>query len=488
MRSQKLTPYQVAITSNVSHTVTDIIRAARVAARAGTSQEIINPPTASPSGISITSSNPGLSPGTFLPWNDCFYCSHSRLCPWSRAADTHEEATVEQLRNEYASFERRFMSAACRKSDEFQVSRRLGHGDFGMVAEVTCTTPGFLWPNKKYALKACFNYEHNSSQARRQFIEEYLELVKLPPHPNVIRFLCEFVDEIRDNIRAHLPEPARTAASYGTPGRQTNRKTQFVVMELHQMSLKQLLESMLPTSFVPHRMVATIMSQVGSALLHLDDHRLAHRDVKPDNIMVDTRINDTTNHFEITRCVLIDFGTSCGLNEQMRAMTLVSGTGVVLGAHWGNSAHIAPELHSALGSAKKERTEHKVELDYSLQSVFELGVLGFEIVNGCHPVLGYPGSVTSRSTGVVEYGDDDIARISANRLGKEQASMLRRAVSCDTSLRPSLIELIECFDPTGGLSYSLLLSTPSERLQPTEQPRTSVIEQQVRGMMPLILM
>ena len=92
-----------------------------------------------------------------------------------------------------------------------------------------------------------------------------------------------------------------------------------------------------------------------------------------------------------------------------------------------------------------------MELDYSRQSVFELGVLGFEIVNGCHPVEGYPFSVTSRSTGRIEYGDDDIAQISADRLGSEQASMLRRAVSCDASRRPSLDELIRCFDETGEL-------------------------------------
>ena len=350
-------------------------------------------------------------------------------------------------------FEQRFMSAACRRSDEFQVSRVLGSGDNGMVAQVMCTTPSFKWPTKQYALKVCFNFEHNSSQARRQFVDEFIELAKLPSHPNIVRFLCEFVDEIHDNIRPHLPEFARGAASYGTPGRQTNRKTQFLVMELHEMSLKRLLTSsrFAPPSIVPHRMVATIISQVGSGLRHLDAHRLAHRDVKPDNIMVDTRINSSTNEIEITRCVLIDFGTSCRLNGEMKDVVAVSERGRLLGASWGNAEHIAPELHSALGSATRARREVRVELDYSRQSVFELGVLAFEIVNGCHPVEGYPGSVTSRSTGMIEYGDDDIARISADRLGSEQASMLRRAVSCDASRRPSLDELIRCFDPEGDL-------------------------------------
>jgi len=198
-------------------------------------------------------------------------------------------------------------------------------------------------------------------------------------------------------------------------------------------------------------MVATIISQVGSGLRHLDRHRLAHRDVKPDNIMVETRINSSTNEIEITRCVLIDFGTSCRLNERMRDSTLVTETGRLLSPPWGNAEHIAPELHSALALAMRANRRQEVELDYSRQSVFELGVLAFEIVNGSHPIEGYPFRSTSLFGGMIKYGDDGIARISPDRLGSEQVSMLRRAVSCDASRRPSLDELIQCFDPEGEL-------------------------------------
>jgi len=323
-----------------------------------------------------------------------------------------------------------------------------------MVALVTCSTPGFLWHDKQYALKVCFNFELDTSQARNAYINEFIELVKLPSHPNIIRFLCEFVDEIHNNIRDHLPEFAREKAiKTHRDGTQTNRKTQFFVLEHVEMSLSRLLASRFAApSIVPRRMVATIMSQVGSGLRHLDRHRLAHRDLKTDNIMVETRINDssTTHEIEITRCVLIDFGTSCRLSDDMKAI-VIAGPGISVASPWGNASHIAPELHSALGSAMRGRKETRVELDYSRQSVFELGALGFEIVNGCHPVSEYPFSVTSRATGRIEYGDDDIAQISADRLGSEQASMLRRAVSCDASRRPSLDELIRCFDETGEL-------------------------------------
>ena len=373
-----------------------------------------------------------------------------------------EVARMEQalMRARDEIHEQRFMSAACRRADEFQVSRVLGSGDFGMVALVSCSTAGFKWRDKQYALKVCFNFELDTSQARNAYINEFIELVKLPSHPNIIRFLCEFVDEIHDNVLDLLPDGARKSAIITQrDGKRIKRKTQFFVLEHVEMSLARLLSSRFAApSIVPHRMVATIMSQVGSGLRHLDDHRVAHRDVKPDNILVETRrVNETTNEIEITRCVLIDFGMSCRLNDQMRDSILVSDTGVILGPEWGNASHIAPELHSALGSAMKANRRQEVELDYSRQSVFELGVLGFEIVNGSHPVSGYPSSVTSRSTGVVEYGDDAIGEISAERLGSEQASMLRRAVSCDARDRPSLDELIRCFDATRELGVVNIL-------------------------------
>jgi len=217
---------------------------------------------------------------------------------------TRIEQALHRARDEI--FEQRFMSAACRRSDEFQVSRVLGRGDNGMVAQVKCTTPGFLWNDKPYALKVCFNFDLDTNQARNAYLNEFIELVKLPSHPNIVRFLCEFVDEIHDNIRPHLPDAARENSTIThRDGTQTNRKTQFFVLEFVEVSLSRLLESRFaPPSIVPHRMVATIISQVGSGLRHLDRHRLAHRDIKTDNIMVETRLVDaTTNEIEITRCV-----------------------------------------------------------------------------------------------------------------------------------------------------------------------------------------
>jgi len=79
--------------------------------------------------------------------------------------------------------------------------------------------------------------------------------------------------------------------------------------------------------------------------------------------------------------------------------------------------------------------------------VFELGVLAFEIVLGTTPINDYPASVTDRATGAVRFKDSEIARIPTYRLGVDQASMLRRMVSCDPSRRPSLEAVLAFFDP-----------------------------------------
>ena len=127
---------------------------------------------------------------------------------------------------------------------------------------------------------------------------------------------------------------------------------------------------------------------------------------------------------------------------------------------WGNEAHIAPELHSLLGSTLRQRQTTTIKMDYSKQGVFELGVLGFEVLIGSGPIEGYPASCTDRD-GVVHYSDDQIAPIIDHQqanphdqetaITREQEEMLRRAVSCDPSRRPSLDEMIDCFDTDGSL-------------------------------------
>ena len=370
--------------------------------------------------------------------------------------------------------EQRFMSVMCKRTSSFQVEQVLGTGQNGMVSRVRCIEAGHSWPDKRYAMKMCFNFDKDTLQAQGAYVNEFRELVRLPSHSNIVRFLCEFFHEIDDSIRRLLPEFARDQSMVRSQGGSVrNRKTQFFVIEQVSMSLQQLMiERYAPPSIVPDRLVRMVMSQVASGLVHLEKHLVAHRDIKLDNILVDVVEHDRQEapphqqsggtptrargehqrgeEVSIKRCVIADFGCACSLTRDLKSTMVIGAGGNVISPMWGNGAHIAPELHSALGSAiisqRSAQEPRGFEMDYSRQAVFELGVVGFEIVTGDGPIGEYPSSVADRLTGMVRFEDDEIGQIAAERLGAEQSSMLRRMVSCDASRRPSLMEVIECFD------------------------------------------
>jgi len=381
-----------------------------------------------------------------------------------QAAQQQAEMQLKLNNNTVQVNEERFMSARCKDSDDFAFidangavvgdddananDAKLGQGANGVALRCRCIVPGHPRPHQRYALKVCFNFD---SSAHGTFVNEFMELVKLPSHPNIVRFVCQFVAEVR-HVSRFLPDFVAQHSPDGRP-----LKTQFFALELMSTSLASLLRDRGHRG-VSQREASLIIAQVGSALRHLESHRVAHRDIKLDNVLVELT-NDERR--EIKRCVIGDFGTACELDENLCSTMAVSNTGLLLTPKWGNDAHIAPELHSLLGSTLKKRRAATIEMDYSRQGVFELGVLAFEVLIGSGPIEEYPSSVTNRE-GVVEYSDDRIASIidrqpppsstatttttTTTIITREQEAMLKLAVSCDASRRPSLEEMIDCFD------------------------------------------
>jgi serine/threonine protein kinase len=124
------------------------------------------------------------------------------------------------------------------------------------------------------------------------------------------------------------------------------------------------LDRLLRQGRLPIPRVLTIIDQVASALdaAHgLDrpsDKRMVHRDVKPANVLVETR-PDGSDHV-----YLADFGV---------ARALVPGTRITQdGAVVGTPAYMAPELWEA------DRTDHRVD-------VYSLAVMMFELLTGTLP-------------------------------------------------------------------------------------------------------
>lgn len=336
--------------------------------------------------------------------------------------------------------EERFMAQACKSATAFKVLQTLGSGQNGIVVESRCVLPRHPCPLKSYALKICFNFDQDTLGASGAFVNEFIELAKLPRHPNIVRFYCDFFDEIRDDVRGLLPDFARGQSRIVTRGGQTrNRKTQFFVVEHLDVSLAAFLaEHYAPPAYVPQTFVARVIADMAAALMHLDRFRIAHRDMKLDNVLLQL---DPADPLRVERCVLGDFGTACELNDAFRAPVSVSETGYILTPTWGNPSHIAPELHTALNAAVRAKKRELIELDYSHQAVFELGVLGYELVLADGPVVNYPGSCQSGAMGAVSYNDSLVQEIPGEALDPELAALLRGAVACQPEDRPTLDEL-----------------------------------------------
>lgn len=212
-------------------------------------------------------------------------------------------------------------------------------------------------------------------------------------------------------------------------------------------------------------MVVHLLSQVGAGLLHLDQHHVSHRDIKPDNILISLQpLPRTLNSVAaIARCVIADFGTSVKLNSpgvQRRSLPAMSE--IVLFACgnvsptwtlWGNQAHLAPEVLNDFSSGKRKSQNDpsavEVVLDYTKQSVFELGTLDFEIVLGDTPVHGYPNDSTDPVTQQVKYSPHDIAPLP--RYPPAFRQLLLYSIHPDPSRRiplPNFLEQLSRFRST----------------------------------------
>jgi serine/threonine protein kinase len=142
----------------------------------------------------------------------------------------------------------------------------------------------------------------------KTFLKEMGILIHLN-HPRIVNFICCGNDQ--------------------GPG---NR---FIALELMNKSLSTLIKEQNEVPFsLP--VVLDIIVQMARGMRYLHDQKIAHRDLKPDNVMVNTLIfPHLPIHFNVK---LIDFGVSKAKIEVSSAIT-VTAVGI------GTSKYRAPELH-----------------------------------------------------------------------------------------------------------------------------------------------
>ncbi|HEX2732438.1 MAG TPA: serine/threonine-protein kinase [Polyangiaceae bacterium] len=216
---------------------------------------------------------------------------------------------------------------------KYELIEEIGHGGMATVYRARDTRLG-----RDVALKLLHRHLRESAEIEARFSSEARAVAKLR-HPNIVAVY----DVSEEN------EPER-----------------YLVMELVRgQTLRQLLKE---HGALPVELSAAIVLEIASALEHAHAEGVVHRDVKPENVLIDMASPEpqSAEDASAARVKLTDFGIAKLLDAQG-----VTSTGQVLGS----PAHMAPEQIE--GRSVDGRAD-----------VFSLGVLFYECIAGCLPFEG----------------------------------------------------------------------------------------------------
>lgn len=231
-----------------------------------------------------------------------------------------------------------------------------------------------------YALKMMYNYEFDASE-RHLWIDMGTELVPLiekPPeligfmanmtflphgHPNIVQMYKAFTDcmPILEDARRLYPEALPTASFYGLIVDEP--KTLFIVMRRYRMTLREYVL----THKRNYWFGKIMFGQLLEAIVYLYNHRISHRDIKSDNILLDFDSDDDAPHL-----VLSDFG--CALATGFWKVRYDLDT-VHLG---GNLALRAPEIRCAHPAPNSW-------VDFHMADLWAAATIGYEIFTRTNP-------------------------------------------------------------------------------------------------------
>lgn len=185
------------------------------------------------------------------------------------------------------------------------------------------------------------------------------QTVTLPPHPNIVMMPGFFCDQIPNLRHSRALYPSALPARLNPNGYGRNMSL-FLLMKRYDKNLRDFLEN-----DIEMRTRVILFAQLLEAVAHLNRSGVAHRDLKSDNILI-----DTFDHLPLL--VLSDFG--CCLADKKNGLRLPYSSHEI--DKGGNQALMAPEIIA------KEPTMFAV-LNYTKSDLWACGTIAFEI-------FGYP--------------------------------------------------------------------------------------------------
>jgi len=228
-------------------------------------------------------------------------------------------------------------------SDLYEMKEAIGKGKFGVVNLGIHKKTG-----QQVAIKI-LNKENIKTTEDKELVRIEIEILKLCHHPNIVRLL----DHLENNDYIYI---VTEYIGGGTLG-QYFKKKKFNFSE---------------------RQATNIMSQIANGVKYLHQYGIAHRDLKPDNIMI-TQQND----YGVIK--IMDFGLSKILSPNER---MVDG--------YGTLSYVAPEVLL--------RTPYNKEVD-----IWSMGVILFYMLSGKLPFRGHKEQEVAEKIvyDPLEFDDDD---------------------------------------------------------------------------------
>ena len=209
--------------------------------------------------------------------------------------------------------------AARRLTDRYEFLRELGRGGMAIVYLAREMSSGQI-----VAIKLLGASQGPVTEAARRFARE-AETVASLEHPNIVRVL-----RVED-----MDGPSPAIVSVYIPG--------------------ETLRELLRRGPLPYERAAQILREMASALAYAHGKRIVHRDVKPENIVLELHTG---------RALLADFGVA----RQLDSETILTAVGTSVGT----PTYMAPE--QIIGSHVDARAD-----------VYALGLIGWEMLSGRRP-------------------------------------------------------------------------------------------------------
>lgn len=267
------------------------------------------------------------------------------------------------------------------------------------------------------ALKMMFNYDvqSNAMSILRAMYKETIPIIhkyenlgtdsweralrdqttNLPSHPNIVTMIGAFCALVPNLAQSTSLYPMALPSRLNPSGYGRNMSL-FLLMKRYNNSLCGYLEQ-IDTNNSMMRTRLLLFAQLLEGVAHLYRYGVAHRDLKSDNILIDTSLED-----RFPLLTLSDFG--CCIADKYNGLCIPYPSFDI--DKGGNTALMAPEIITKMPGKFSI-------LDYSKSDLWACGTIAYEIFGKPNPFYSYENSSALKQLNSLTYEDNDLPPLQA---------------------------------------------------------------------------